>query len=63
MQVLQLPLFYPLHSYKHLNFHGLGASFVELFELIGTLKGHLVQTSVMNRDTHSSISAQSPVQL
>jgi len=33
---------------------------MEWFELEGTLKGHLVQSPAMSRDTHSSISAQSP---
>jgi len=32
----------------------------EWFELKGTLKGHLVPLPALNRDIHSSISAQSP---
>jgi len=35
---------------------------MESFELKGTLKGHPVPLSAANRDTHSSISAQSPIQ-
>ena len=34
--------------------------FIELLELEGTLKGHLVHLPAVSRDTHSSISAQSP---
>ena len=36
---------------------------VELLELKGTHKGYLVQLPALNRDTHSSISAQSPSSL
>ena len=36
---------------------------IEPFELEGTTKGHLVQLPAVNRDTHSSISAQSPSSL
>ena len=35
---------------------------VELLELKGTRKGYLVPLPALNRDTHSSISAHSPVQ-
>ena len=34
----------------------------ELFELEGTLKGCLIPLPALNRDTHSSISAHSPIQ-
>jgi len=36
---------------------------IEWFELERTLKGHLVQLPVMNRDAHSFIGAQRPIQL
>ena len=35
----------------------------ELFELEGTLQGHLVALPALSRDTHSSVSAQSPPSL
>ena len=33
---------------------------IELFELEGTLKGHLVQPPAMNRDTYSPIRCSEP---
>jgi len=35
---------------------------IELFELEGTLRGHLVQLCAMNRDTNSSIRCSEPIQ-
>ena len=39
------------------------SSIIELLELEGTLKGHLVPLPALSRDTHNSISAQSPPSL
>ena len=45
--------------YIHVPIH----SVIELSELQGTLKGHLVPLPALSRDTHSSISAHSPSSL
>jgi len=46
-----------VHHISRQAFHRL----IAWFDLEGTPKGHLIQLPALNRDTHSSISVQSPV--
>ena len=51
------PLFYCAFVLRQNNHRS-----IEWFELEGTSKGRLVPLCALSRDTHSSISAQSPIQ-